>query len=77
VKYNIGLGLLEKNPELAADSFEMALRDCSNYRPVAGLLAHYYEKLGSTDKLTELHYIWGIDQTEAEVEAESPATNSP
>jgi len=71
LKYNIGLGLLEQKPELATESFEMALRDCSNYRPAAGLLVHCYEKSGADDKLAQLHYIWGSDQDKAKDESSS------
>ena len=62
LKYNVGKALLEQGEmERAAESFRLALDDCSNYAPAYGMLAHCYELLGETQKLKELNHIWGAD----------------
>ncbi len=71
LKYNIGISLLEQNPEMAAATFEMALGDCCNYSPAAGVLAHCYEQIGAKDKLVDLHRIWGTEVDETD---EAPET---
>ena len=59
VKYNIGMALLEQgNLEKAADTFEMALKDCTNYVPAYGQLLHLLEQLDETDRLKELKSMW-------------------
>lgn len=66
LKYNIGISLLEQNPEMAAATFEMALSDCCNYWPAANALGHCYEQIGAKDKLVDLHRIWGIEEEKEE-----------
>ena len=62
LNYNIGRSLLEQKPELAMDSFELALRDCSNYAPAANMLVHCYEQAGETEKLAQLQTVWGGEE---------------
>ena len=61
VKYNLGLALMNQNEiERAAETFRLALDDCSNYAPAYHSLAECYQRLGETDKLAELNRIWGV-----------------
>ena len=59
VKYNLGLALLlNGDDERAAQTFELALEDCSNYAPAAQQLRALYPRLGETEKLKELERVW-------------------
>lgn len=65
VMHNIGLAFLKQDDTVnAARTFELALRDCSNYQPAASALANCYEKLGETVKLAELKTRWGVGEQE-------------
>ncbi|MBL4884347.1 MAG: hypothetical protein JKY95_07410 [Planctomycetaceae bacterium] len=71
VKYNLGMAVLAQgNLEKAAETFEIALQDCSNYVPAYSQLHHLLQQLGETEKLTELEQMWssGTEQTESEPE---------
>ena len=69
IKYNLGLSLLQQDDkQRAAESFRVALEDCSNYVPAYQLLAHCYEQLGETEKLEELRLMW--DEVPSEQEEE-------
>ena len=68
VKYNLGMALLlQGDHERAAQTFELALEDCSNYVPAAGQLRMLYEKLGEAEKLKALNRVW----SDADVEETS------
>ncbi len=70
VKYNLGMALLAQgNLEKAADTFELALQDCTNYSPAYGQLHNLLQKLGETDRLIELEKMWSTD-TDADPEQE-------
>lgn len=59
VKYNLGMALLAQGDrERAADTFELALEDCSNYVPAYHQLKSLYLQLGETERLEELERIW-------------------
>lgn len=63
LKYNIGLALLQQNePERAAESFRLALEDCSNYVPAYQMLRPLYEDLGETESLKELKRMWDEEE---------------
>lgn len=62
VKYNIGLNLLDRKPDLAQDTLEMAYADCSNYPPVFNALCHCYQHTQQFDKLSELRRQWQIEE---------------
>lgn len=65
LKYNVGTALLRQGDlERAAESFRLALDDCSNYAPAYGALRHCYEQLGEKEKLEELDRIWGAGEEE-------------
>lgn len=65
LKYNVGLALLQQgDKERAAESFRMALDDCSNYVPAFQLLAPLYDELGRTGELARLKKMWGIEDEE-------------
>ena len=67
VKYNLGLALMKQNEvERAAETFRLALDDCSNYAPAFHYLAECYQQLGETDQLAELNRIWGVVPEPAE-----------
>lgn len=75
VKYNLGMSLLAQGDrERAADTFELALDDCSNYVPAYHQLKALYVQLGETERLAELERIWSTptdDEPEADVELEA------
>ncbi|MGB0774247.1 MAG: hypothetical protein ACPGUY_00275 [Akkermansiaceae bacterium] len=77
MNYNIGISLLETKPDLAVDSLERALDDCSNYSPAANVLAHCYEKTGQVDKLNELKAIWGEEEPEQTPQPSTPPQAPP
>ncbi len=65
VKYNLGMALLAQgNKEKAADSFELALQDCTNYVPAYGQLCHLLQELGETERLKELAQMWATETEE-------------
>lgn len=67
VKYNLGRALLEQGETArAADTFQLALDDCTNYVPAYHLLTTCYEQLGETDKLAELKQMWEEQEDEDE-----------
>lgn len=69
LKYNVGNALLEQGEtERAAESFRLALEDCSNYAPAYGALVHCYQVLGEKEKLDELNRIWGAHEEPEEGE---------
>lgn len=71
VKYNLGLTLRQQGKlEQAADSFRLALNDCSNYSPAYHHLRELYEELGRTADLEELKTQWEDPPTEDEAEPE-------
>jgi hypothetical protein len=69
LKYNLGMSLLAQgDQERAADSFELALEDCSNYAPAYHQLTALYAHLGETERLEELERIWssGLEEEKEE-----------
>ena len=62
LKYNVGIGLLQKAElEHAQRMFELSLEDCSNYGPsVYGLMATL-EAQGKEQELQSLRRFWGND----------------
>ena len=67
VKYNLGVALLmEGDRQRAADTFELALEDCSNYAPAYHQLRELYSQLGEKEKLAELERIWSSGDEEDE-----------
>jgi hypothetical protein len=62
IKYNIGLGLLKEQPQLAAESFEGALQDCANYQPAFQALLRCYQTLGEQRKLQALKQMWDVGE---------------
>ncbi len=74
VKYNLGMALLAQgDKQRAAETFEFALDDCSNYAPAYHQLRPLYEELGETERLKELDRIWSTaeeDEPEPTAEAE-------
>ncbi len=72
VKYNLGIALLgQNNPRQAAESFELALADCSNYAPAYGQLTALYDQLGETEKRKALQAMWESEEVENTPEAEA------
>lgn len=71
VKYNLGKALLIEGEDVRAmKSFELALEDCANYAPAAQYLHVLYQKLGESDKLTELNRTWSIENEAKAAELE-------
>ncbi|HUG92541.1 MAG TPA: tetratricopeptide repeat protein [Planctomycetaceae bacterium] len=77
VKYNLGLALAKQGDTArAAETFQLALDDCSNYVPAYQMLSRCCEELGDTARLAELKAMWEDGGDEAEEEpAEAPATS--
>jgi len=65
IKYNIGMGLLKEQPNLAVESFEGALKDCSNYAPAYRALSHCYQTMGQQAKLVALKKAWDAADEDA------------
>jgi tetratricopeptide (TPR) repeat protein len=80
LKYNLGLALLKQGDTArAAETFQLALDDCSNYAPAYHVLSRCYEQLGETARLAELKAMWddGSDEPQAEATGEtSPAESA-
>lgn len=67
VKYNLGLALLQQGDQRrAAETFRLALEDCSNYGPAYQQLRVLYEKLGERERLAELKRVWEDAEEQAE-----------
>ncbi len=65
VKYNLAMALLAQGDhKRAADAFELALDDCTNYVPAYQQLRALYLHLGETDRLNELDRIWSDPASE-------------
>ena len=78
VKYNLGLALLAQgDDQRAADSFELALQDCTNYAPAYQQLQLLYQQLGETERLKELEQIWSTAIDEDDEHPEESALPSP
>ncbi len=71
VKYNLGSALLRQgDQQRAADTFELALEDCSNYAPAYQQLKVLYPQLGETVRLKELDKMWSSGAEEENKEEE-------
>lgn len=69
VKYNLGLALLTQGDRRrAAETFELALEDCSNYAPAYNQLQNLYKSLGESEKLRELQRVWSTAAEESDSE---------
>lgn len=67
IKYNVGVALLAQGElERAAETFERALEDCSNYVPAYQQLRAIYTELGDTGRLAELDKVWQSEQSQDE-----------
>ncbi|MDZ7617185.1 MAG: tetratricopeptide repeat protein [Patescibacteria group bacterium] len=63
VKYNLGMALLTQgDSQRAAEAFELALEDCSNYVPAYQRLKSLYLALGQADQLAELERLWALGE---------------
>lgn len=70
VKYNLGMALLTQgDKQRAAEAFELALEDCSNYVPAYQRLKALYEELGQAEQLAELERIWSVDEEDEQDQA--------
>jgi len=71
IKYNLATALLASgDPEKAAQVYELALDDCSNYAPAYQQLRALYAQLGRKAELVELERMWssgGEEVVEGEV----------
>jgi len=67
IKYNLATALLGTGEqEKAAQVYELALDDCSNYAPAYHQLRALYEQLGRKAELAELDRIWSSGGEEDE-----------
>ena len=70
VKYNLGMALLTQgDKQRAAEAFELALVDCSNYVPAYQRLKALYLELGQAEELAELERIWSVDDEDEQHQA--------
>jgi hypothetical protein len=65
VHYNLGLAyIVLKDYMHAAEAFEGALTDCSNYEPAVGVLIGCYEEMGGNSrKIAELKDLFDLHET--------------